>query len=120
MRPFRVADGPSIRVAAQPKSPERPKEPRPRRTLGISLQELTPLEARSIPRPERSRLRVTATARGTDDVRAGDFILTVGGEEVHTVAQVLTRILAAQGQPTVPVKLWREGREVDLALAWKE
>jgi S1-C subfamily serine protease len=119
MRPFKTGStGPTVRVRTQTPSASPPKPAR--RSLGISVRDFSAREASEARAPANARAAVSEVARTDIDVRAGDFILAVDGQEANSTAQALRLILAAQKQESVRLRLWREGREVEATVRWKE
>jgi S1-C subfamily serine protease len=100
-----------------------------RPTLGIEVDEgLNTLIASRLGRPGVAVLRVTsgsgaqaaglrgAQLGGDGTVVPGDIIVAVNGSPVDSVARLLARLDDHQVGETVRLRVWREGREIDVSV----
>ena len=93
--------------------------------LGVLLQNLDPQLAAEVGLPIRGGVMISQIVRGSPvweaGARAGDVILTFGGEKVSTVQELIFRLrFSHTAGERVEVRIFRDGREVTLQVTLGE
>ena len=131
MRPFKTVTLPVGKKPAVVKSVPGPDGAAPpaapamdpqamRKTLGISIKEVSLFDVNKLKRNIRSRVQVRSLSMPRSDIKTGDMILSINGKNVITAKDALTILDESKTEPEVRMRLWRDGGEFDVRLKWKE
>jgi S1-C subfamily serine protease len=89
-------------------------------TLGLGIRGLTAAEAQQIGVSGRTAVMVTTVvAQGraqASGLRAGDVILAANGQDVADAADLEERVLDLPRELPLVLRVWRDGRSVDLVV----
>ena len=92
--------------------------------LGLAVRGLSPDEAQGAGLPQRGGVLVLGVGEGSRaaaaGLRAGDILLALAGQALQDPADLETRLAAAAPGAAVVLRLWREGRALELTLARAE
>lgn len=86
--------------------------------LGVALEEITLQRATELGVPRQGVLvtDVVGEPARKAGITAGDVVLTWNGQAVSTPAELSWKVAATETGKSVPVTIWRDGRELELTV----
>ncbi len=88
--------------------------------IGVEAQEVSAEIAESFKLPETRGALIANVVRGgpaeKGGVRPGDVLLSIGGKPVSDPQSMLNTVAALTPEKSVPIRVWREQKEIDLSL----
>jgi hypothetical protein len=128
MKPFKVPMLPSKRpppgVKKAPVAGEAPPPPTldtqtVRKSLGISIKEVSLFDLNKMKSRPRSRVKVLTAVSGSG-IKPGDMIVAINDTPVINARDTMAALEEARAKPEVEIRIWRDGSERDAKLTWKE